>query len=413
MLEILSCSIAEAATDIVRDTTINLTFNEEVAAASMTADNFILYIDDGGTYTGRHEIIINKNTETPTILVVSPSGDLSASTKYLLFVKGDTDVGDAVIQGVYSITGATMNGHFIRSFTTGTEYSDPDTTEPTEWEDPDSTNPGSSTATIPSVLRTSPYNGETVFRNLEYISVTFDQEIDPDIDFDNLFLVSPESADWPYDNVDEVYQASGFLLGSGYLDSSNTTLTYPVTSEMQSLPVNTLYMATLSSDIGNGSGFISSDYSWYFTSAYDPAYAHPRQIRQETGSSFNDVPDSIIWYFIHESSLLLEQKTGLSYDTLADVPFYANRFVICSTILKLYHALSGSTYTGGSIIEKTLGDLTIRYSSDGANNDGIPSWIEDCINTALSNLLGGRVRPATAVKSIYGYKYPGRRRSTI
>lgn len=415
MLQVLSSSVIDGATGVVRDIHIDLTFNQEVASPSITTDNFILYIDDGGTYTGRHEIIVNKDTETPTVLTITPTGDLLENTKYLLFVKGDTNIADAVIQGIYSTINETMSGHYILGFTTGIAFSDPDTEPPVEWPSPeDGAAPSVPGETLPIIVtRTSPYNGELVSSDLSAITITFSESINEAVDFDGLLSISVENADWPYDRVPEIYSASGFLLSAPTMNVDRTVVSYSVPEDYRALPNNTLYLASLDADSYTGSGYISSDYSWYFTSKYWPAYAHPRQIRQETGNSFNEIPDGIIWYFIHMSSLTLEEKTGLHWEEDETIPFYANRYVICLTILKLYHATSGSAFTAGSIIEKTLGDLTIKYDSDGSLNDGIPSWIEDCIETSLSALMGGRTRPGITVKSEYGYKYPGRRRSTI
>lgn len=412
-MEVLSTTLASDSTDVTRDVNITIEFDKEVRDTSIDDVNFVLYIFDGTAYTGNHPIIVNKDTTDVEKLTISPSGDLAASTKFTLLIKGDMNLSDAILQGIVAVDEDTMDGNYTLSFTTGESYSDPDETEPVDHTlelelcvAPDGT-------TYNSVVSTTPYNGQANVNTLAEIIVNFNTPLASSQDTDVLVEVEVESVDWPYDNVPEEYEASGFILPSGILSNSNKRVTYNIDSSDQSLSSNSLFILTIpKEEVTGASGYLRTDYTWFFTSNYDPAYAHPRQVRSHTGNVFSDIPDSTIWYLIHQNSEYLMSSLGISYTDNSDVSYDVNRWVICKTAMDLYNVLSGSSAGYGTIIQKTLGDISIKYDNSSDSSSAVPDWIRDCVESLWAK-LGGSTRPQVGIKSYATSKYPGRRRSTI
>ena len=103
---------------------------------------------------------------------------------------------------------------------------------------------------------------------------------------------------------------------------------------------------------------------------------------------------------------------GISYTDNSDVSYDVNRWVICKTAMDLYNVLSGSSAGYGTIIQKTLGDISIKYDNSSDSSSAVPDWIRDCVESLWAK-LGGSTRPQVGIKSYATSKYPGRRRSTI
>jgi len=411
-MQVLSTSVLSGQTNVYRDAVIAVTFDAEVADACLTNENFILYKVVGGAIDSQHPIVLSKQTDRK-ILEISPTGDLLANTDYLLFIRGDTNINDVTFEGIYGVPGNVMAGNYVVTFQTGIEIEDSDELDPIDHDTPDGTgydpvDNGTSGTVYNTVVRTNPYFGEANITTLATIIAEFSSALQS---VNVQVAVNVERATWPFDTVPDLYQPSGFVMGNLSLSGDAKTLYIPIPSGYNSLPDNTLYQCIIEADSTTGLG---SDYSWLFFSKFDPAYAHPRQVRSKTGTQFSDVPDSLIWFLIHENSRYVDFKLGIHYSTNADVPENVNRWVVCKTAQDLYEQVFGTAVSGvnGSIIQKTLGDLTIKYDSASSGtkySSAVPKSISDCVANTWLILTGGLGE--YCVKSGQTTHYPGRHRS--
>jgi hypothetical protein len=412
-MQILTTSVLDNQQNVYRDVTIKVTFDEEVNNTALTNSNFILYNVVNNAVTTQHSIVIKKNTSEPKILEISPVIDLSANADYMLFIKGDSNINDTIIQGVVSINNTTMSGNYVIKFRTGSLFDDNDVIDPGIHPSPDG---GDSDTVVPStsgtiynrIIRTNPYSGEANVKSLQSIIVEFANELNG-VTFP--ITVNVENATWPFEEVPELYQPSGFVINSITISGNAKTVYVNIPSEYINLPDNTLYQCIISA---NSVTNLSSDYAWLFFSRFNPAYAHPRQIRARTGTQFIDVPDALIWFLIHENSRYIDSHLGVHYNSNSEVPEYVNRWIVCKTAMDLYEQVFGVAITGvnGSIIQKTLGDLTIKYdsaSSGKKSNSVVPDSIIECVNSLWLKIIGGSGQHC--VKSRQTSHYPGRTRS--
>ncbi len=399
-------SIANEQTNVYIDTSIKITFNKAIDAVCLTSANFKLYTTENNAIIGTHNIVINQPENTPNIIEIVPQPTLAKTTKFILFVAGDHNIADALLQGISAIDGDTMDGNYSISFTTGTDIGDPTIESPDIHVTPSDISTTTTETIIDSytILATSPYNGQSQLTTVSELVMKFNKPV-TDINAFNV-RVDVEKATWPFTDIDQLYTSSGYVLGSGYFNLTKTEYHVPVDNNYVTLINNHLYGVYVDA-IGDFSG-----YEWFYMSKLWPAYADVKQVRSSTGLVFDDVPDAIIWLRIHDNSLYYSNTTGITYATEIQVPYEVNKWVVCKTIVDLYNLIKGVNKAAGSIIRKTLGDLTIEYASPSklADNSVVPEQFERCaeINWALIN--NRNANSNHTVKSVSTAYYPGRAR---
>lgn len=398
-------SVANESLNVYLDTTIRVTFNKNINASSLTDDIIHLYITENDAVIGTHKLIANHSSTSANIVEFVPQPNLQPNTKYIFLITGDHNMADAILQGITSEDGDSMSGNYYITFTSGTEIGDPTLEDPQIHTTTDAgiTSTSSSTSSTYAVINTSPYNGQSQLTSVNEIVMYFNTPL-TDISAINM-RVDVERASWPYSAIDSLYSSSGYLLGSGYFNNAKTEYHIPVDPSYQQLVDNHVF-GVYADSVGTFAG-----YEWFYMSRLWPAYADIRQIRSATGIVFDDVPDAIIWLHIHENSQYYTSQTGISYNSDLEVPYEVNKWVVCKTIIDLYNLVKGVNKSTGNIIRKTLGDLTIEYSSSAkAADNTVPEQFQKCadINWALISNNNSSINHT--VKSINTQYYPGRNR---
>ena len=422
-------------TDVYLDVNVYITFDSQPDPTSLTDKNIILYKLDGitGQVLGAHAVAVNILDEHPEIVEVLPIGNLSPSSRYSMFLNGDPNNTDAYPIGVKNMAGETLNGNYIIQFSTGTEYDEPiendgewhNSNEEEAYED-DITATTVADA-LPSGLqisKTTPYDGQ-VLSSVNEVIVEFNYGLHEDVNPSGL-LVAAECISFPFNVVE--FTGSGYFSAYDFNDD-RTILTCTVNPNYVNLIDNTIYNLSIKKeyiftdiplvdsegeDIDPIRVYMNNDYSWFYVGRFNPAYADPRQLRGETGTSFDSFPDIVLWYYIHESSKYFDYMTGRHYDDINTIPYEVNRWTVCKSIYDLYALKTGAISTDyrGKIEQKQLGDLMIKYAqgSSGGYGDTGNKWLE-CITKMWKIIIG----PAGSigVKSGMTSKYRGRYRSKL
>jgi len=135
------------------------------------------------------------------------------------------------------------------------------------------------------------------------------------------------------------------------------------------LPRNSVVTVTLGSDIGDTSGnTLGSDYEWDFSTTYNPLYCSVRRMRLSIGNFIQYVPDDTINFAIYVASLMADEMTWNSSNSLDGYYEFARQQWACCKAeeILLMNTLGGA----GNLKSKTLGDLKVEYNNSG---DSIPA----------------------------------------
>ena len=199
---------ANGETGVAANSAVTAIFSEEMDASTITTETFTL---SDGTGTGTVSGAVSYNGTTAQF---TPLSDLSYSTAYTA----------KITTGVKDLAGNAMSSDYSWSFTTGKA---PDTTPPT-------------------VIATSPANGETGVAVNSAIIAAFSEEMDASTITTATFVVSDGSNDV-----------------SGAVSYNGTTAQFTPLSE---LSYSTTYTAKITTGVKDTAGnALASDYTWRFT----------------------------------------------------------------------------------------------------------------------------------------------------
>jgi len=176
--------------------------------------------------------------------------------------------------------------------------------------------------------------------------------------------------DWWQGTVDSQDLSEAFtftIVGGG---SIGTTLLYE----------NNMVFVELSKEIKDIDGnSLGSDYSFYFTTTYNPLYSSVRRVRLDLGPLISEVPDDTINLALFEASLEADALTfGFPSTNSGFFNFARRQYVTCRAEQIILNAIMGNfaaTGTGGK--RKALADLTVAYT--GGSGD-----IEDLLKRAIA-----------------------------
>jgi hypothetical protein len=216
---VISTNPVNGDTNVPIDSIITVTFSEEMDASTITTDT--IEVSTGSS------MVSGTITYSGTIATFTPSTSLLNSTAYTIEI--ETDVKD--------LAGNALASHYHSSFMT---VSAPDVTPPT-------------------VISTSPANGDTGVPINSVITATFSEEMDASTITTDTFIVSSGS--------------SGIGNISGMVSYDGTTATF---TPSVNLGFNTIYTATITTgamDLAGNS--IASAYTWSFTTESVPITPTP------------------------------------------------------------------------------------------------------------------------------------------
>lgn len=201
LLTVVTTSPANGAANVSIHSVINATFSEEVDDSTITTDTFT--VNDG---TGNINGIVFYEDTTATF---TPSNPLASSRIYTA----------KLTTGIKDLSGNALTADYTWSFT-------PDTT-------------------APSVVFTSPANGDANVSLTRIINATFSEEMDAATIIADTFTVSDDTGDI-----------------SGDISYSNMTATFTPSSDLSS---STTYTAKITSGVKDIAGnAIASAYTWSF-----------------------------------------------------------------------------------------------------------------------------------------------------
>jgi hypothetical protein len=210
------------------------------------------------------------------------------------------------------------------------------------------------------------------------IVATFSADIDEDtIDADSVSLwTEPVNGD-----VDYGPEFTGDITVDTFtVSGSSLTISFTNTTVDQSLFANNMIFVELDETVADTDGnALGSDYTYYFTTTYDPLYSSVRRVRLELGQLINDIPDDTINLAIYEASLEADALTfgTLVFDTASASTHFIwarRQYVTCVAELILLGAMTGQG--GGSDGKsKRLADLNVSYSGGGPLDDLIDKAI--------------------------------------
>jgi hypothetical protein len=167
---------------------------------------------------------------------------------------------------------------------------------------------------------------------------------------------------------------------------SGTQLTLTVASGQ--LLANNVVTVTLDSTIADTDGTaLGTDYSFWFTTAYNPMFCGLRQQRLRIGAFIGTTSDDTVNLAIHmaskEADLLTWNRDNLTDDYYV---FTRNQWTCCRAAqLLLINTIGGS----GSIRSKRLGDLEVSYNTDIADTSVPLSRTEECLLKWEGAILAG------------------------
>jgi hypothetical protein len=143
------------------------------------------------------------------------------------------------------------------------------------------------------------------------------------------------------------------------------------------------------------------DYTYYFTTTYNPLYSSVRRIRLELGKLIANVPDDTINFAIFEASL---EAAALSFGSTTEnsgfFQFARRQFVTCVAEILL---LMGVGAGGGDGKSKRLADLDVSYR--GSNTDELLNRALKCRARWEATLTSaGALGPGVSQKPKYAIK---------
>ncbi len=239
------------------------------------------------------------------------------------------------------------------------------------------TTTSTSTSTTFAVSSTVPADQATnlTLPTTDYdVVITFNNTVDGATITDARVTVESEAVNGDDANITH----SGILTKTLTTSGSDLTITIPSGLFYK----NNIFTITLDDAIADTDGnTLGTDYSFYFTTEYDPLYSSVRKLRLEVGAFISSVPDDTLNLAIFEASLEADALTWNKSDTSADYYVFVRRqFTTCKAAEILLLNVGGASF---GLASKKLGDLAVTYN---------PRIMQDILNKTLACL--GKWLPA-------------------
>jgi hypothetical protein len=167
---------------------------------------------------------------------------------------------------------------------------------------------------------------------------------------------------------------------------------------------NNIIYLTLDSLIAATDGStLGEDYTYYFTTTYNPMYSALRRIKLDLGPIISGIPDDTINLAIFEASLAADQNTfATTNENGAYLNFAKREYTTCLAELTLIRAIQGDLSIAGRM-GKTLADLQVSRS--GPNLESRADDLKECVARWQVPLqTGGAITPDASVKPGYSVK---------
>lgn len=356
----------------------NKTYVIEITSEGITGEAEYIWWDTsdplstfpGITTTGRRQI-------TQGVWVVcDPDGTFNVGDTFSV-----NCVPAIVLENNYSWTFETGSGSIITP---------PSTSSASGIEDI-STEGSISTGNTFGIVSTSPSSREySIDIDRQDIIITFNEALDEDTIITDNFIVIADPV-----NGDEEIPHLGNL--SFTLSTSTNVVTLRLDPDQ--LLENNIIKLTLGSGIKNLDGDSLSEYSWYFTTTYNPLYTSIRRIRFDLGPLIASIPNETIMLAIFEASLYVDVISFMptSPQAVTYLSFAKRELATCLAELML---ISGSQGIGpGDKMSKSLGDLSVSRGDGGYSANDKENELKDCIAKWEPVVQsGGEISPYTSLK---------------
>jgi len=331
-----------------------------------------------------------------TRAIFTPTKPLVANTEYVIYLTGDEGIEDAIVPPVSAIDSTVLLGTYIWTFTSGSgSVVDVPTEASTAVSVPPSVDT-SSTVSEPFALLSSVPDSRATNLDIstDTIVLNFNRYVDS-ATVDSAISIVAESV-----NGDMSIPATGTISFVSSTSEKQVTITLTA-ALMQNNVVDVIIGRSLSDTDGNP--LVASDYSFYFTTTYNPLYVSTRRIRMEIGGFLSGIPDDTINLAIFEASRTADAIawTGsVTNQTYFDM--VKRSFVICEAAGILLQGIS----MDGGIASKKLGDFSVEY--DTGHMPRILDRLADCVDKWEPLLMsGGNQKDFTmAVKGRYDPNRP-------
>lgn len=406
--------------DFYIDGVIKLKFSEEVADISLAKTLFTLYAVTGtapNEMYGAASLTYSKNPSDKTEVWLTPQGDLLPNQRYMLLVKGDQNTGDAVKQGIVSITNDVMSGNFTLNFTTSNLRAPapnividvtPPTAQPILPGDTTTytTVDGAGNVVIPDHLEIIGTEPQDLFniQRLTSLRILFNQNIIPIVASGEIVTAESMVIDTMMDTVPleiQSMEVSGNyidLVFTGYMPdaSGNCAPVYnnPLIQETAALPKNHKYRLIVhagSLQVSGRSDVLLDNYQIDIDTQLFPMLVSVFEVRaQSRGLLIDKLPDQTIAYIIRQNSKWIMDRFGLAYNFCTGyyfisptVEFYFRQWVICQSVYdagRTYYTLNNQF----RVSSKSLGDMSVSYTNPNINKLANPLLDpEDCAKNML------------------------------
>jgi hypothetical protein len=232
----------------------------------------------------------------------------------------------------------------------------------------------SSTFAVSSTVPADLYTNMTLPTADYDVVITFNGTVDAATVLASRVTVETEAVNGDDANITH----SGVLAKT--LTVGTNTLTITIPSGL--LFKNNVVTVTLDDAIADTSGnTLGTDYSFYFTTQYDPLYSSVRKLRLEVGAFISSIPDDTLNLAIFEASLEADALTWNKSTASGDYyEFVRRQFTTCKAAEILLLNAGGASL---GLAGKKLGDLSVTYN---------PRVMQDILNKTLACL--GKWLPA-------------------
>jgi hypothetical protein len=240
-------------------------------------------------------------------------------------------------------------------------------------------------------ISTDPYVGEE-------ITITFSENLDLDSITDDRIEIISESA-----TGEEDIQATGVLAYS----ASATENIITISLDPGQLFENNIITIKLLKEIQSEDSIqLNADYTFFFSTTYNPLYTSKRRIYLDLGNLVANVPEETIMLAILEASRAANSLSFVTYHSNQQYFEFARReYTTCLAELLLLKGIMGDVGLSDRM-SKTLGDLSVSRGGLGLNDR--KQKLEDCVaywQTPLSTggiiTPGASLLPQVAVKGRY------------
>lgn len=163
---------------------------------------------------------------------------------------------------------------------------------------------------------------------------------------------------------------------------------------------NAVYFKLLSTVADNDDGTqLGVDYTWYFTTKYNPLYESFRRIQLDMGSLVSNLPIDTINLAIFEASI---EADALTFGTVTNNRYFTfarRQYVACTAEMILLHALLGASGEGGGGKSKTLADLKVSTTGGASSEGGLLERVLNCrVKWEAMLTSAGEIGPGTSQK---------------